>query len=54
VKIRETIKRLFRRRPPPTREELAAHAEAERQLDRDRQNALIEAEKLRATEGFHF
>jgi hypothetical protein len=47
VKIGEMIKSLFRRQPPSTREELVARAEAERQRDRAREEAMFEAEKLR-------
>lgn len=49
LKISETIKRLFRRQPPPMTEELAAPTEAERQRENGVDfGAQIEAERLSA------
>jgi hypothetical protein len=44
MKISERIKSLFRRQPPPTAEELAAHAEGESLPDRAREAARLDAQ----------
>jgi hypothetical protein len=43
--ISERIKSLFRRHPPPTAEELAAHAEVESLPDRAREAARLDAQR---------
>jgi hypothetical protein len=53
MKISERIKGLFRRQPrqPPTAEELAARAEAERSLEQYRQEKAVLQSEIESREG---